>query len=140
MKSIFYRDGYCFILSSPFQIETDIRLGERVETDYAALEIDGLLTIKPGFPSDGPSGPTVPTRDFIRGAFTHDCLYALMRGGYIDHLLWRETADKLLRTMCIEDGMPHFRAEYVYQAVRNFAFAAADPSIDHPVLQAPVDE
>lgn len=75
---------------------------------------------------DGPSGPTIDTKEFMRGAFVHDALYQLIREG---HLLMRDRkqADKILRRMCIEDGMSRFRAWYVYEAVSRFAKWAAKP-------------
>lgn len=138
MKSIFYREGYEYQLMSPFHIETVITPPAPVVTEFITLGVDGRLDILPGYAWDGASGPAIDTRDFMRGSLVHDALYQLLRGGYIE-AKWREETDKLLRAVCIEDGMPHFRAEYVYQAVRVFADVAADPSIEHPILQAPTD-
>ena len=61
-----------------------------------------------GYGRDGPSGPTLDTRDFIRGSLVHDALYQLMREGLLDHSIHRE------------DGMTALRAWWVYQGVRLF--------------------
>lgn len=69
---------------------------------------------------DGPSGPTIDTESFMRGSLVHDALYQLIREGYLDKKVWRPYADKLLRKICLEDGMSKFRAWYVYHSVRWF--------------------
>jgi len=138
-STIFYRDGYKYTLSSPFVLQTEIKPTVDIDTDFVALSADGLLRIRPGYAWDGASG-AIDTADFMRGSLVHDALYQLMRGDYLDRFLWRDAADKLLRQLCLEDGMPHFRAEYVYQGVHLCADPAADPRIEHPILQAPRDE
>ncbi|MEO8101931.1 MAG: hypothetical protein ABI790_05360 [Betaproteobacteria bacterium] len=139
MKSIFYRDGYKYTLSSPFVVQTEIRPAEAIDTDFVSLLPDGLLKIRPGYAWDGATS-AIDTPDVMRGALVHDALYQLMRGDWLDRFRWRDAADKLLRTLCLEDGMPHFRAEYIYQGVHLLGDPAADPKIEHPILQAPRDE
>jgi len=69
---------------------------------------------------DGPSGPTIDTENFMRGSLVHDALYQLIKEGYLDKKVWRLYADKILRKICLEDGMSKFRAWYVYHSVRWF--------------------
>ncbi len=141
MKSIFYKLGYKYQLSSPFSIATDITpIVSIFDGNFLCLDTDGTLHIDAGYAWDGPSGPAIDTDDFMRGSLVHDALYQLMRGDFIDEATWRERADNMLRKICLEDGMAHFRAEYVYQAVRECANEAADPKIEHQILQAPKDE
>lgn len=90
-----------------------------VGNEYVKLSC-GNLVIKDHYAWDGPSGPTIDTKDFIRGSLVHDALYQLMREGYIDGK-YRKYADQLLRDICIADRMPKWRANYVYWAVRTFA-------------------
>jgi len=78
-----------------------------------------ILTLMKGYACDGPSGPTVDTEDFMRGSFVHDALYQLIREGVLGKS-FRKKADKILYRLCREDGMPWFRAQYVYRAVRWF--------------------
>ena len=80
-----------------------------------------FLTVEERYAWDGPSGPTIDTKSFMRGSLIHDALYQLMREGHLDRKVWRLYADKLLRKLCLEDGMSKFRAWYVYNAVRLFA-------------------
>lgn len=86
----------------------------------------GLLTMKKGYAWDGPSGPTIDTKNFMRGSLVHDALYQLMRNGQLAPQ-WREGADQELRRICREDGMNRFRAWYVLQGVRKGAGFAARP-------------
>jgi len=69
---------------------------------------------------------------------THDALYQLLREGLIGQR-HKEAADRLLQRICIEDGMSHFRAWYVYQGVRIFGGGSSRPTKKrtHPLLTAP---
>jgi hypothetical protein len=94
---------------------------------YLGLSHDGILTLKNEYAWDGPSGPTIDTRDFIRGSLVHDGLYQLMREGVLDYKVHRKRADEIFREILVDDGMCRFRAWYVYQAVHIFAEGGARP-------------
>ena len=98
------------------------------ETDYIIL-VNNSLIIKDGYAWDGPSGPTFDSKDFMRGSLVHDVLYQLMREGWLDRK-HRIDADKVLRDICLADGMHKFRASYVYHAVRIFCGRYALPRDD----------
>lgn len=97
-------------------------------TSGRALRItpNGILTIDAGYCWDGPSGPTIDTKDFMRGSLVHDALYQFLRDGKFGKpksKTWkrsRKLADQLLRDICIADGMWRIRAGWVYAAVRAF--------------------
>ena len=106
--------------------------------DFIALSTSGALEIKKYYAWDGPSGPSIDTKSFMRGSLVHDALYQLMRAGSLDQT-HRKYADQLLRKMCVEDRMSRFRAWYVYHALRMFAGGAAKPSSkpEFVLLRAP---
>jgi len=81
---------------------------------------DGILSIYPRYAWDGPSGPTFDTKTFMRGSLFHDALCQLIGEGLLDKK-YRKYADRLLRQICLEDGMNTIRAWYVYQAVRFYS-------------------
>ena len=132
-----YRSGY------KYQIVEDyvVQLPELVNVPYCRSEyitlLNGELRIREGYAWDGPSGPTIDTRNFMRGSLVHDALYQLMRENHLDHDKYRDTCDRILQRICIEDGMWQIRAWWVYQGVRFGAGPAADPINDKPVLHAP---
>ena len=95
------------------------------ENPYIIL-VCGCLMVKEGYAWDGPSGPTVDTLTFLRGSLVHDALYQLIREGLIEKSL-RIEADRLLRRVCLEDGMSRFRAWYVYRMVRAFGKSSVKP-------------
>lgn len=136
-EHITYKDGYKYQLVEDYSVLTDLKPPAFIYTEFIRLDSDGTLWIKDGYAWDGPSGPTIDTPDFMRGSLVHDALYQLMREKHLDHALWREAADLELRKICLEDGMPGFRAEYVYQAVRTFGDPSADPAQDKPPITAP---
>jgi len=60
-----------------------------------------------------------------------------MREGHLNWREHRESADRILQALCIEDGMCRMRAWWVYRGVRRFAGYAARPEQNRPVLRAP---
>ena len=100
-------------------VTVDIEADCHVEGRMVYIE-GGVLTTQSHYAWDGPSGPTIDTKTFMRGSLFHDALYQLMRQGRLDRI-YRKYADQLLRQICLEDGMNKFRAWYVYHAVRIFA-------------------
>lgn len=137
MECITYRAGYKYQLKENYSIRIDIKPPALIDTDYLALTTDGILTVKKGYAWDGPSGPTIDTPNFMRGSLIHDALYQLMRERLLDEETHRETADRLLQGICLEDGMSSLRAWLVYQAVHYFGEPSADPANDKPVTKAP---
>ena len=133
---IFYkkRRHYKYTLFADYQHQTELRPAKLIvmTPPIISLGTDGLLIIKKGYAWDGPSGPTIDTPNFMRGSLVHDALYQLMREKLIpqDH---REYADKLLREICIEDGMSRIRAWWVYHSVRLGGASSAAPDL----LQVP---
>ena len=137
MRSIAYRGGYKYQLQEGYSLEISIRPAAAVGNDYIALDPQGALRIAKGYAWDGPSGPTLDTANFMRGSLVHDALYQLMREGLLDHTIHREAADRILQSLCREDGMTALRAWWVYQGVRLFGNPASDPAQLRPVLWAP---
>lgn len=105
---------------------------------YIHLSKEGMLTISEGYAWDGPSGPTIDTKNFMRGSLVHDALYQMIRQKALgmEHRLY---ADQLLRQMCRTDGMSAFRALIVYLGVHWFGASAAQPKNkkDIVIIEAP---
>jgi len=137
MKCIAYKDGYKYQLKETYRLILDINPAEPIDTEYIDLDTQGNITIYEGYAWDGPSGPTIDTLSFMRGSLVHDALYQLMRDGYLDHVIYREAADRILQRICKEDGMWSLRAWWVYHGVRLFADPAADPASKRPLIRAP---
>lgn len=123
---ICYKKGYKYQLTRTYICHVDIYPSQIIKTRFITLDTTGLLTIRWGYAWDGPSGPTIDTKNFMRGSLVHDVLYQLIRIGKLS-LECRELADKELRKICLEDGMSHLRTWYVYHSVRKFARSAALP-------------
>ena len=135
-KHISYKSGYKYQLSIPYVCYVEIYPEKVIETNYIVLTTEGKLIIYTGYAWDGPSGPTIDTKTFMRGSLIHDALYQLLREGFLSYK-YREQADKELKKACIEDGMCKIRAWYVYKAVRKFAKSCADKDNVKPLLIAP---
>jgi hypothetical protein len=116
-KQIKYRDGYKYQLVEPYIVQTSVTPREHIAHDFIILATNGVLMIKAGYAWDGPSGPTVDTKSFMRGSLVHDAIYQLMRSRHLD-VGWRETADNELVRICKEDGMWSLRRWWVLRAVR----------------------
>lgn len=137
VKCIAYNGGYKYQLKEAYTVCISITPPDRIDTEYILLELTGEMTIKRGYAWDGPSGPTIDTRSFMRGSLIHDALYQLMREGHLDRAVYREAADRVLRDICMEDGMCSIRAWWVYRSVRRYGDPAADPANKHPIIYAP---
>lgn len=133
--AVHYKGGYKYQLCEDYKIDLEL-FGAQAKTEFLALDIVGLLTIRKGYAWDGPSGPAVDTKNFMRGSLVHDAIYQLIREGHLrkDDRLY---ADRLLYRMCREDGMSAIRATWVYLAVRTFASRAADGDHERKVQEAP---
>lgn len=138
MKCIVYNSGYKYQLKEAYVfINSGIIPPAAINTDYIALDMNGNLSISGGYAWDGPSGPTIDTKNFMRGSLAHDALYQLMREELLDHNQYREAADRLLQSLCKEDGMWALRAWWVYLGVRIFGDPSADPASRRPPEKAP---
>jgi hypothetical protein len=118
---------YKYQLMDDYNVQIDIKPVQNIEFTFVSLSSEGLLTIRKHYAWDGPSGPTIDTRSFMRGSLVHDALYQLMRLGALDNKVYRKRADEIMKEICLEDGMFWFRAWYVYQALHIFAGGAARP-------------
>ncbi|MDX1645827.1 MAG: hypothetical protein R3304_01690 [Longimicrobiales bacterium] len=136
-RCIRYRSGYKYQLREAHVDRVAIRPETPITTEWVSLTLDGIITLRSGYAWDGPSGPSVDTPSFMRGSLVHDALYQLMRLGALDTRRWRDTADRELRRMCREDGMPGIRAWWVYRAVRWFGEPSASPAARKHVETAP---
>lgn len=132
---ITYKQGYKYQLVTGYSIQVGI-LDHEIRTEHEFLRLcpEGRLTILAGYAWDGPSGPAIDTKNFMRGSLVHDALYQLISGGHIS-ADFRKHADQLLRQICREDGMSAVRAWWVYQGVRFGGGAAVRQ--DNPVITAP---
>jgi hypothetical protein len=136
-RRIQYKEGFKYQLQSDYLIRLPFPAPYVVlDHEFITITTDNYLLIKAGYAWDGPSGPTVDTSNFMRGSLVHDALYQLMRDGILSPLLFREDADKLLRTLCLEDGMSSIRAWWVYNGVRLGGESSTKPR-KHEVKSAP---
>ncbi|EKR89673.1 hypothetical protein LEP1GSC163_0135 [Leptospira santarosai str. CBC379] len=135
MAQIVYKSlkNYKYELVKSYSFQTDIKTEEPIQIGspgiktFLSLDPLGLLHIDAGYAWDGPSGPTIDTKTFMRGSLVHDALYQLMREEKLDYIKYRDTADQILKKICLEDGMSRFRAAYVYRSVRWFGESSAKP-------------
>lgn len=109
-------DGWLYVLTRAYHLNVGIPC--EINTEFIWLH-RGVLHLLAGYAWDGPSGPALDTKDFMRASLVHDALYQLMREGHLP-MEWRKSADQIMHYICLEDGMLPFRAWYVYQAVRLF--------------------
>jgi hypothetical protein len=134
--SIKYISGYKYQLSETYTIQTGITPEEDYSGRFITFSKSGVLTIKEGYAWDGPSGPTFDTKNFMRGSLVHDALYQAIRLGVLSRSQ-RPYVDKLLRKICLEDGMSSIRSWWVFKGVSWFADDAAFPSAEHQIECAP---
>jgi len=137
MKQIKYRKlrKYKYQVWEDYIVQTPIK-GYRHVSDFWCIFKNGKVLAKKGYCYDGPSGPTIDTHTFMRGALIHDIFYQAFRERIVP-LSERDTADRLLQTMCIEDGMNKIRAWWVYHGVKYGGKPAAKPNGKQKIYTAP---
>lgn len=119
-SSIYFKRGYEYQLEEDYQhiLTEGCSLPLFYHSKYI-VAVGTRLTIKAGYAWDGPSGPTMDSKNSLRASLIHDVLYQLIG---IDILsdTFRKAADKELYAVLLEDGMSKFRAYPWYLAVRSF--------------------
>lgn len=134
-----YKAGYKYVLYETITIQSPYRPLKdflNVCGVYVDLLTDGTLVIRKGYAWDGPSGPTIDTKSFMRGSLMHDVSYQLIRLEILSTNK-RGVADDWLIQICKEDGMTRFRRWYVHLFLNKFGYAAAKPENEPKVLEAP---
>ena len=91
---------YKYQLVEDYTIPIDIKPTENIEFKFLSLSSEGQLTIRQYYAWDGPSGPTIDTRSFMRGSLVHDALYQLMRLKALDNKIHRKRADEIMKEIC----------------------------------------
>jgi hypothetical protein len=127
---IFYKKlrHYKYVLHADIIYPTPIIANSVKDDGLVQIDKRGTLTIKKGYAWDGPSGPTIDTKNFMRGSLIHDALYQLIREGFIPQDE-RQLCDDILRRLCRQDGMSYIRALWVYQGVRLGGASSTQPDM-----------
>ena len=131
-----YRKGYKYQLAEDECFQTEIFPEVDIKTQFIELYTDGKLIVRSGYAWDGASGPTIDTKNAMRGPLGHDALYQLMRHGLLGRDC-RPLADDLMYKCLLEDGMFSWRAYMWRREVGILADFAADPKNKKKVYEAP---
>ena len=124
----YFKGDYKYVLAEDYDFDTGIASGG-AELSFCSITPAGNLRVRRGYAWDGPSGPTIDTRSFMRGSLIHDALYQLLREtdfGNRQHHHKRESADSILHAVCLKDGMWAWRAGWVYRCVRAGGVSSAE--------------
>ena len=90
-----YRSGYKYQLVEGYTVKVRVIPGENIHTEFIDLSTAGELVIKQAYAWDGPSGPSIDSKNFMRGSLVHDALYQVMRQepNKLSAERWRKEAD-----------------------------------------------
>lgn len=133
-----YRSGYKYQVyeTYKFYIGHRISVDEAVGAKFLHLGTNGTLIIDDGYAWDGPSGPAIDTKNFMRGSLCHDAIYQLMRKGLLPNSR-REAADLIMNDINKEDGMCRIRRWWILRSVRKFANESSLPKNQRIIHEAP---
>lgn len=132
-----YRSGYKYQLASDVHFSVPcLAKYAGFSNRYLAILEDGVVRIKEGYAWDGASGPTIDTKNTFRGSALHDALYWFMRNGVIP-MSFRAVADRILKELCIHDGMWEWRAEKWEAGVKKYGEINASPKKIKKIKYAP---
>jgi hypothetical protein len=132
-----YRDGYKYQLAEDYKIKINIKPKESIDTEFIALNTDGILIVKSGYAWDGPSGPVIDSKKNLRGSLVHDALYQLMRQRKIAQAKYKDKADRLFEKLCKTDGVPASFARIYYEALKKLGKPATKPENAKKIYRAP---
>jgi len=117
------RKHYKYRLYSHFHYQVDIKTIAFNPNKYIGINTSGQLWIYKGYTWDGASNPAIDTDNFMIASLVHDALYQLIREGVIDKDD-KDKCDRILRKICLEQGMSKLRSWWVYQGVKRFGYKA----------------
>ena len=122
---ITYRDlpTWKYQLLRNWYVDTEMK-GFDIENPMFRLSKTGRLSVYRGYAWDGPSGPTIDTKSFMRASVVHDVFYQLLREGKLPPEM-RKLADRELVRYAKLDGMNPVRRFYAFWSLRFFARGAA---------------
>lgn len=149
VSSFEYRNNWKYELRQPYQHQLHFVLpgtgGQSKSTtdnEQPLIKIEtengtGMcvaIHFESGYRWDGPSGPTIDTRNAMLASLVHDGLYQAIREGWLDQAKKvRKRADKEFRRILKKEGMIFWRRWLWYWGVRLFAAnAAKKPGSSHP--------
>jgi hypothetical protein len=107
MSKVCYRNltSYKYQVMKDYSIQlnlTPLKTIRRKLAKFLSLSPHGVLSIRKFYAWDGHSGPTIDTRDFMRGSLIHDALYQLMREGVLDYRVYRQRLTKFLGSSALK--------------------------------------
>lgn len=126
---LIYRKGFKYVLAETFAVQTPIRSmpcfipAKDGGRPWVELRNDGIIILREGYASDGPSGLTIDSPCAMPAAYTHDGFYQLGRAGNLpgekhDGGETRERIDNFFLEHLIHDGMEPLRAHVWHGVVR----------------------
>lgn len=119
-KYLKFVSGFKYQINEDFIIFIeDYKPSKDIIDEFFEFYTDGTLLIKRGFAWDGPSGPTIDTKDSHIAAIVHDVFYRCIRKGYLP-LSVKPIADKIFYKLLRKNGMFILRAYRWYLGVKLF--------------------
>jgi hypothetical protein len=110
-------------LLEPLEFITPIQLYS-AKIPFGELEINGRLTLKPGYIWDFGSGPAVDTPAMVIASAAHDA-FCLMTDQKLIPWECRAMADKYFRELLKEGGTSFMRRWWCYAGVRSYSTLVA---------------
>lgn len=105
-------------LFKDISIQTIFRLTNPVITRFIILDIEGLLTLKKGFLSDGATC-CPDLKSVLRASFFHDALFHLIISGLLS-LKHTRASNLLFRCICKQDKMMWINRVITFTALKLF--------------------
>lgn len=136
-RQIAYVKADKFILGRDEFFSLPFKPKETIRTSYCTFYDNGDLHIKRGFLWSA-NFPAINTENTKPASLLHDCIYNLIKDGFLPREPYREHGDRLLYDVLIECNVLQYRAFAWYKAVQ----LGGDEALDSPppkMYYSPVD-
>jgi hypothetical protein len=134
-KKLEYKSGYKYQLATGVSYgmpkefrKLEVRIRSKTNVTWVKLQ-NGNLFIREGYAWDGASGPTIDTKNSMRGSLVHDALYQMIEEELLPRRM-RDDADDVFYDILRADGMSWIRAKVWYRMVRGFGRAKTPRMIE----------
>ena len=107
-----------YLVTEKISTYTNIKIDKSILNVTSNMNVEGKISLYPGFFWDGATG-AIDTDDIMEASAFHDFICNAYEDGRLTKYQ-RKLGDKMFKSKLKETDMSKFRIKYIYQVVRKF--------------------